>query len=103
VTMVSTAADAWEPGVVVMRREKGRAIWQEVPSTPVHIQYQEFMRGIDVIDQLRTYYSIQLRSKKWWKKLMCFVLDQSFVNLYILYLEDIEKLGLKPLEHARFN
>jgi hypothetical protein len=34
---------------------------------------------------------------------MCFVLDQSFVNLYILYLEDIEKLGLKPLEHARFN
>ena len=58
VTMVSTVADAWEPSVVVMWPKKGRAIRQEVLNTPVHIQYQEFMRGIDVTDQLRTYYSI---------------------------------------------
>jgi hypothetical protein len=34
--------------------------------------------------------------------MMCFVFDQSFVNLYILYLEKMTLLNLRSLEYVRF-
>jgi hypothetical protein len=51
-----------------------------------------------VTDQLRVKYSCQLLSHKWWMKLLCFILDQSTVNIYVIYLEGMEELGLKPLK-----
>lgn len=82
-------------------REGGKIVPNSKYAHPV--MYQRFMRGVDVIDQLRTNYSVQLRSKKWWKKLFCCVVDQWIVNAYILYLEKMVALGLKPLDHMQFN
>jgi hypothetical protein len=53
VTLLSTAANPWAPNIIVLRRKRGRASQQVLPSTPVHIQYQENMRGVDVTDILR--------------------------------------------------
>jgi hypothetical protein len=55
-----------------------------------------------VTDQLRVKYSCQLLSHKWWMKLLCFILDQSTVNIYVIYLEGMEELGLKPLSYHQF-
>ena len=57
VILLSTAANPWAPNVTVLRRRRGRAGQQVVPSTPVHLQYQENMRGVDVTDMLRQMYS----------------------------------------------
>lgn len=107
VTMLSTTADSWQPGVQVFRRLKAPLEFRGgqliTPSTPIHMQYQELMHGIDVTDQLCGTYSTQQSSHKWWKKLLLFVLDQSLVNTWILYQEQIEELGLKLCSHVHFN
>jgi hypothetical protein len=36
-----------------------------VPSSHVQQEYEEFMRGIDVIDHYRGLYTIQLQCHKW--------------------------------------
>ena len=101
--MLSTGADAWTPNLNVLRRERGKMNKMVVPSTPIHLEYQEFMRGVDVTDQLRGTYSIQLRSHKWWQKVFCFVFDQSIINMYILYIEECVEHNVKPLKHLFFN
>jgi hypothetical protein len=45
VSLLSTAKDGWAPNTNVLRREKGKRKQELVPSTPIHVQYQEFMRG----------------------------------------------------------
>jgi hypothetical protein len=61
------------------------------------------MRGVDVSDHLRTSYSMQMRSHKWWHKVLIFGFDHSLVNQYILYLEGCLELRQKPLSHMYFN
>ena len=64
VTLLSTAAAPWEPNTQVLRRMpelRGHLI---VPSSPMLVQYVEYMRGVDVTDQLRGNYSSQLRCHK---------------------------------------
>lgn len=103
VTLLSTGADAWEPGVTVLRCLRGKVGQLIVPSTPVHRQYEMFMRGVDVTDQLRVNYSVQLSSHKWWHKIFAFIVDQSIINSYILFNSEMEKLGLPVMRHMRFN
>lgn len=52
------------------------------------------MRGVDVVDQLRGEYTVQLQSKKWWHRLLLFILDSSCMNGYTLYREDAQRVGL---------
>ena len=74
-----------------------------VPTTPINVEYEEFMHGVDVIDQLHTTYSMQMSSHKWWLKVFIFGLDQSIVNTYIMYLKRCSELGQKSLSHMNFN
>lgn len=80
VTLLSTAAAPWQPGMNVLRRITGLKGQLVVPSSPMHTQYVEYMRGADVIDQLRGNYSSQLRCHKWWIKIFHLIVDQSMVN-----------------------
>ena len=102
VTLLSTAANPWEPGVVVLRKLKGMRGQLVVPSSPIHTQYQEYMRGVDVSDQIRANYSSQLKSHKWWHKLFFFIVDQSMVNSYVVYCSQMEQLGLRVRTHMQF-
>jgi hypothetical protein len=83
--MLATAADPWSPDSWVLRRRKGHYGQWEVPTTPIHLMYQEFMRGVDVTDQLHAAYPTLMRSHKWWHKCVSFVVDQSLVNAKILH------------------
>lgn len=47
--------------------------------------YNLFMHGNDRADQMRKSFSIQIRSKKWWKPLFNFVFDSACINAYLLY------------------
>jgi hypothetical protein len=39
---------------------------ENIPTSPMLLEYMIFMRGVDVTDQLRASYSFQTRSHKWW-------------------------------------
>jgi hypothetical protein len=62
------------------------------------------MNGVDVADQLRTYYSTKLRSRKWWHTFFFWVLDTAICNAYICYCIwwKQEKIEGQPLSHADF-
>lgn len=74
----------------------------EIPASPVLLHYQEHMRGVDVHDQLRGYYSLQRRDHKWWHKIFFHILDQSFLNAWILYKKAMVSRGTQPISHLHF-
>lgn len=49
------------------------------------IQYNRYMRGVDRNDQLRQYYHVRLRGRKYYKYIFWFLLDVSITNAYILF------------------
>jgi hypothetical protein len=103
VYLLSTASDPWAPNTWVLRRRKGYACQWNVPSSPMHLEYQRFMRGVDVTDQLRASYPTLLHSHKWWHKCFSFILDQSLVNAFIIHEEVVEEFGLSNMTHKKFN
>jgi hypothetical protein len=102
VTLLSTAAAPWEPNSKVLRRIPGLRGQLVVPSSPMHQQYVEYMRGVDVTDQLRGNYSSQLRCHKWWVKIFHLIVDQTMVNSYVTWMRQMEELGLPVLTHLGF-
>jgi len=50
--------------VVEVPRRGGGQI-HKIKTSPVHLEYTTFMRGVDVADQLHGSYSCQVRSHKW--------------------------------------
>ena len=102
VTLLSTAAAPWEPNTKVLRRIPGLHGQLMVPSSPMHRQYVEYMRGVDVTDQLRGNYSSQLRCHKWWVKIFHFIVDQTMVNSYVTWVKQMEDLGLPVTSHLAF-
>ena len=102
VTLLSTAAAPWEPNSKVLRRIPGLTGQLVVPSSPMHRQYVEYMRGVDVTDQLRGNYSSQLRCHKWWVKIFHLIVDQTMVNAYVTWVKQMEDLGLPVTTHLAF-
>lgn len=49
------------------------------------VHYQHHMRGVDIQDQMKGYYSVQNRVYKWWHKIMLHLIDASLMNGYIMY------------------
>ncbi|XP_063219241.1 piggyBac transposable element-derived protein 4-like [Bacillus rossius redtenbacheri] len=47
--------------------------------------YNEIMGGIDHFDQLRERYAIGRRSRKWWHRIMYYLIDLAIVNAFILW------------------
>ena len=53
------------------------------PSAIQH--YTAHMGGVDLADQLRSYYKVGRPSKKWWRYVIWFLLDVTMVNAWIIY------------------
>ena len=84
VAMLSTIHD--DSTATVTRRSRSAAGGTETVSKPVMITaYTNFMGGVDVADQLVTYYGFAHCSKKWWKRAFFHLLEVCMVNAYILY------------------
>ena len=103
VTLLSTAFSPLDANgqVYISRWHNGEFV--SVPCSPILIHYQETMRGVDVQDQLRGYYSVQQKDHKWWHRILFHILDTSFVNAYIIYKSHMAHFGKKCLNHVKFN
>ena len=68
----------------------------------MHRQCVEYMRGVNITDQLRGNYSSQLRCHKWWVKIFHLIVDQTKVNAYVTWVKQMEDLGLPVTSHLAF-
>src|SRR5690606_13816120 len=64
---------------------RGNPIYvKELPVPKAIDDYNQHMSGVDIADQLRQYYTVQMRSLRNWYPLFLWLLDSSIINAYIL-------------------
>ena len=56
------------------------------------------MGSVDLNDQLRGYYAIGTKSRKWWRYLFWFCVDVSIVNAFILERKAINHPSMTQLD-----
>ena len=79
-TMHNTSAS------MVMKRPKGSRDKQPLPCPTAIIDYNQYMGGVDLMDQHLSYYSMTARrTLKWWKKVFWRLVDISVVNSWIIF------------------
>ena len=84
VAVISTIHDS--SMVTVNRRSRHAQGGVEALCKPVMInEYNKYMGGVDIADQLVTYYGFQHCSKKWWKRVFFHLLDVTMVNAFVIY------------------
>ena len=72
--------------VAVERRSRRAVGGRETVMKPhTRVEYNRYMGGVDVADQLLSYYGFGHRTVKWWRRAFFFLLDMAVVNSYILY------------------
>ena len=62
-------------------------------------KYNHFMNGVDVADQLRSYYTTQRIHTKSWKPLWHFLLDTTIVNCYKIAKSSPKRPWGEPSSH----
>ena len=67
----------------VQRKEKDGSS-QMIPCPPSIVAYNRYMAGVDKADQLRGYYKVRSKSRKFYKYLFWFLFDSASVNAFIL-------------------
>lgn len=60
------------------------------------------MGGVDKFDQLLATYNIAWKSRRWWLKIVYYMLDCCIVNSYICYKEDKKSKKEKYMSHLYF-
>lgn len=69
---------------VVERRKKGHVGRREITAPECMVDYNKYMHGNDRADQKRTSYSIQMKSRKWWKAFFNWIFDSACINAHLL-------------------
>lgn len=86
--------------------------WDNKKKTNIHIpkvikDYSINMKGVDNSNQLISYYELNRRTIKWWKRIFFHLVDMSIVNSWILYkLKTNKKISqlefrMKIIEHIK--
>ena len=66
------------------------------------VDYNEFMLGVDKLDQMMSYYSFLHKTIKWWRKVFFWILEVATVNAYIIYKVLVKRSGERPISHLAF-
>ena len=81
VVTLSNFHDPAQQGTVLRRREQAR---RQVPVPKMLEDYQQHMRGVDLMDQAISYYMLSHRSKKWWRRVFFYGMMVSAHNAYVV-------------------
>ena len=82
VSIMSTNCQPTGPTTVRRKQKDGQV--QSVPCPPNVVAYNKFMGGVDRCDQLRGYYRLRMKSKKFYKYVFWFLFDCCIVNAFTL-------------------
>ena len=80
VTVLSTNSQPHEEDVVQRRQHNGSRMNLRCPS-----KYQQFMGGVDRNDQLRQYYHVPTKSRKFYRYIFWFLFEAAVTNSFILH------------------
>ena len=58
---------------------------QQVPCPPSVVAYNQYMGGVDRGDQLRQYYRVRCKTRKFYQKIFWFLFNSCVVNAFILH------------------
>ena len=83
VYVMSTNSDPCTLATVQRKDKDGTS--QTVPCPRNVVAYNRFMGGVDHADQLRNYYRVRCKSRKFYRYLFLFAFDCSVVNAFILW------------------
>ena len=61
------------------------SVLKDIPRPHVISDYNAFMGGVDLADQVMCYYSIGRKSMKWQRRVLWRMLDHVITNAYIIY------------------
>lgn len=105
VSVCSTIHRAFDGDTVnrnVHDKETGN--WQKKPITApcCVMDYNKYMGGVDLSDQLLQYYSVHKRSNRWYRTLLYHFIDIATTNSYILHKEMCLSSENVPMSHSQF-
>ncbi|CAG8805876.1 2702_t:CDS:2, partial [Cetraspora pellucida] len=81
--------------VTKVRAVFGTASKKALPISRVIDDYNHHMGGVDIADQLRGYYGIQLPVRRTWMPLFYWLLDTSIINSYLIFKKNSENISQK--------
>ena len=95
VTVLSTNSQPHEEEVVQRRQRDGTKVDVRCPAALA--KYQQFMGGVDRNDQLRQYYTVPTKCRKFYKYIFWFLFEASITNAHILHsnYSGAQKMSLK--------
>ena len=87
---------------MVMKRPKGGREKVPIPCPTAVYDYNQFMGGVDLVDQNLSYYSLTLRRTiKWWEKVFWRLIDISIINSWIIFHVNYPNSNLKSQREFR--
>lgn len=60
------------------------------------------MGGVDFFDQYMSFYNMNHKSRRWWIKILFYLLEACVVNSYIVYKLSMKSNNKKPMSHLKF-
>ena len=98
VTILSTNAQPHDVAIVQRREHNGTRVNVQCPAAMAH--YQAFIGGVDRNDQLRQYYHVRLKCRKFYRYIFWFLFEAAIVNSIILHTHYSSK-ARQPLKEFR--
>ncbi|XP_045492376.1 piggyBac transposable element-derived protein 3-like [Colias croceus] len=86
--LLASNCTAGEDQSNVKRWNKQQKTYVDVPAPKVVRNYNQYMGGVDVLDQQMEYYRAFIKTKKWTLKVLIHFLDLALVNSWRLYRND---------------
>lgn len=104
VVMCSSVHKAYGGETVNRRVKVDQGEWtrQAIPIPEPVLEYNKYIRGVDLSDALIGYYNVLHKTWKWYKKLFQHLLDIAIVNAFILHKEQMKAQHLLPLTQKEF-
>ena len=80
--MVATNVDPTKTATVKRKNKDGTTRMVPCPQSP--LLYNKYMGGVNINDQLRSYYHLRLKGRKYYKYIFWFLVNVTITNTYIL-------------------
>lgn len=97
VAMCSSVHVAYDGDTVKRKQKKMDGSWEEtnIPVPKPIVDYNMYMGGVDLSDQLIQYYSVHHTTRRWYRTMFFHFIDIAVTNGFIMYRE-IQKLRNTP-------
>ena len=105
VSVCSTIHAAYTGEIAKRRVKSKQGVWslQSVPCPQPVAEYNKFMGGVDLSDQLIQYYTTQHKTLMWYKKVFFHFLDIAATNAYLLHKELTQNMQKDRMSHKAFH